>query len=107
MKTKVILTILLNACFAFTFAQNEKEKRDPFTLKLPVDGEQYDEQKVESSPYFVKEKVLQIYPGENLFIEVEMDKNEITSMKVVKANLNPEKTIEIELTQKVKDRKMK
>jgi hypothetical protein len=105
MKTKVIMTILLSIGFAYTYAQNEKEKRDEFTLKLPVDGEQYYEQKVESSPYFVKEKVLQIYPGEKLFIEVENDKKEITSMKVVKDNLNPEKTIEIEFTQTVKDRK--
>lgn len=105
MKTRAIMTILLSLSFAFTYAQNEKGKRDSFTLKLPVDGEQYYEQKVESSPYFVKENVLQIYPGEKLFIEVEIDKKEITSMKVVKENLNPDKTIEIELTQKVKDRK--
>ena len=105
MKIKVFMTILLSLSFAFTYAQNEKEKRDEFTLKLPVDGEQYYEQKVESSPYFVKEKVLQIYPGEKLFIEVELAENEIISMKVVKENLNPEKTIEIKLTQTVKDRK--
>ncbi|NJK98670.1 MAG: hypothetical protein HC905_30475 [Bacteroidales bacterium] len=71
-------------------------------MKLPVDGEKYYEQKVESTPYFVKEKILQIYPGEKLFIEVETDKKEITSMKVVKKKLNPEKTIEIEFTQTVK-----
>ena len=40
------------------FAQNEKVNRDAFILQLPVDGERYYEQKVESSPYFVKEKVL-------------------------------------------------
>jgi len=105
MRTKVILTILLSLSFAFAYAQNEKEKRDEFTLKLPVDGEQYYEQTVASAPFFVQDKVLQIYPGEKLFIEVETDKKEITSMKVVKENLNPEKTIEIEFTQTVKDRK--
>jgi len=105
MKTKVIMTILLSLSFAFTYPQNEKEKRDEFTLILPVDEEQYYEQKVDSSLYFIKEKVLQIYPGEKLFIEVEINKKEITSMKVVKENLNPEKTIEIEFTQTVKDRK--
>ena len=99
------MTILLSLSFAFTYAQNEKVNRDEFTLKLPVDGVQYYEQKVESSPYFVKEKVLQIYPGEKLFIEAEIVKKEITSMKVVKENLNPKKTIEIEFTQTVKDRK--
>jgi hypothetical protein len=74
-------------------------------LKLPVNGEQFYEQKVKSTPYFVKDRVLQIYPGEKLFIEVETDQKEITSMKVVKENLNPEKTIVIEFTQTVKDKK--
>lgn len=105
MKTKTLFTIFLSMSFAFTFAQNEIINRDEFTLKLPVDGEQYYEQKVASSPYFVKEQVLQIYPGEKLFIEVEIGKKEIISMKVVKENLNPEKTIEIEFIQKTKDRK--
>ncbi len=105
MGKKLIITILLSISLVFTYAQNKKKNRVEFTLTLPVDGEQYYEQKVESSPYFVKENVLQIYPGEKLFIEVEKVKKEITSMKVVKENLNPEKTIEIKFTQEVKDRK--
>lgn len=99
------MTILLSISFAFAYSQNEKVNRDEFNLKLPVDGEQYFEQKVASSPYFVKEKTLQIYPGEKIFIEFEIEKKEIVSMKVVKENLNPEKTIEVELIQTVKDRK--
>ena len=99
------MTILLSLTLGLSYAQNEKTNREEFTLKLPVDGDQFYEQKVENSPYFVKENVLQIYPGEKLFIEVETKKKEITSMKVVKENLNPEKTIEIEFTQNTKDRK--
>ena len=105
MKTRIILTILLSSILTITYSQNEIKQRAEFNMKLPVDGEKYYEQKVESSVYFVKDKVLQIYPGERLLIEVEIDKNEMTSMKVVKKNLNPEKTIEIEFSQKVKERK--
>ncbi len=105
MKTRIFLTILLCTSFAFVFGQNEKTNRDEFTLKLPVNGTQFYEQKVDKSPYFVKENVLQIYPGEKLFIEVETTKSEITSMKVVKDNLNPQKTIIIDLTQTTKGRK--
>jgi len=105
MRTKIILTLILSLTFGFSYAQNEKTNREEFTLKLPVDGKQFYEQKVENSSYFVKENVLQIYPGEKLFIEVEINKKEITSMKVVKENLNPERTIEIEFTQNTKDRK--
>lgn len=103
----IILTLLLSINFASIYSQNEKTNREGFSLKLPVDGEQYYEQQVEPTPYFVKEKVLQIYPGEKLFIEVEVNKKEITSMKVVKENLNPNKTIEIKLSQTVEDNKNK
>lgn len=105
MKVKSTLTILLSFILGFSYAQNEVINREGFILKLPVDREHYYEQKVEKSPYFVKENVLQIYPGEKLFIEVEITENKIISMKVVKENLNPEKTIEVELSQNVKDQK--
>lgn len=105
MRTRLLLTLMLCVSLAFTYAQNDRPNREEFTLKLPVDGEQYYAQEVASGPFFVKEKVLQIYPGESLFIEVEKEKKEIISMKAVKENLNPEQTIEIKLTQNVKDRK--
>lgn len=105
MNKGTLLTVILGISFAFTYAQNEKTNREEFILKLPVDEKQFYQQKIENTPYFVKENVLQIYPGEKLFIEVEVNKKEITSMKVVKENLNPERTIKIEFTQTTKDRK--
>ncbi|MDD4969659.1 MAG: hypothetical protein PHT07_09550 [Paludibacter sp.] len=105
MRTKTLLTILLCLSFTFVLAQNEKPYRDAYTLRLPVDGKQFYEQKLEKSPYFVKENILQLYPEEKLFIEVEITKNKITSMKVVKENLNPEKTIKIDFTQSISNRK--
>lgn len=105
MKIRTMLAILLSINFSFSYAQNERENREEFKLELAINKKQYYEQKIESSPYFVRENVLQIYPGEKLFIEVEIDKKEVTAMKVVSENLNPEKTIEVEFTQKVKDKK--
>ncbi|PCH98646.1 MAG: hypothetical protein COB85_01170 [Bacteroidetes bacterium] len=105
MKRILLITVILGLCFGLTYAQNERPSRSEYTLKLPVDSELMYEQKVEVSPYFVKENVLQIYPGERLFIEVKASKKEIISMKVVKENLNPNLTIEVELTQSVKDGK--
>jgi len=105
MKTRTFLTILLTLSSIFTFAQNDKANREEYTLKLPVDGKQFYQQKIEKTPYFVKENVLQIYPGEKLFIEVETSKSEITSMRVVKENLNPQKTIMVDFTQTTKGKK--
>ena len=105
MKIRTIYTTLLSLSLAFVYGQNEKTNRNAFILELAVDEKQYYSQKVESSPYFVKDKILQIYPGEKLYIETETEDDEILSMNVVEENLNSEKTIVIEFSQKVKDRK--
>ncbi|MFK8058079.1 MAG: hypothetical protein AB8F78_18270 [Saprospiraceae bacterium] len=105
MSVKILSTLLFSLTIAFTYAQNKNPNRDNFTLVLPVDGKSSYEQDVVSGPYFPKEKVLQIYPGETLLIEVETKRKKIISMKVVTENLSPKKTIEIEFTQTVKDRK--
>ena len=102
---KKFLTALTILMAQNCFAQTEIEKREPFTLRLPVDGVNYYEQQVAGTPYFVKEKTLQIYPGEKLFIEVEIKKDTIFSMRVVKEKLSPEKTIEIDFSQSVKENK--
>ncbi|MEI6854147.1 MAG: hypothetical protein WCL06_14970 [Bacteroidota bacterium] len=105
MRTSAFITILLSMSLTFSYAQNEKPNREAYTLKLPVDQEKFYQQEVPVSPYFVKDDALQIFANEKLYIEVEADKKEITSMKVVKENLHPEKTLEVELTQEVKDKK--
>ena len=107
MKIIKLLSIILILSFEATYSQNIIINREPFILKLPVDGKQYYKQEIKTSPYFVKENDLQIYPGEKLLIEVKTKKKEIVSMKVVKENLNPKKTIQIEFTQNVKNRMSK
>ncbi len=68
-------------------------------MTLKVDGTNYYQQEVEETPYFVKEGVLQIYPGEKLNIEVELKNDSIVSMTTVKENLHPEKTIVVRFYQ--------
>ena len=105
MKKKLILTIIYGLTSLLAFSQNDKPERSGFTLKMPVDSVQFYEQEVKKTPYFVKDKIIQIYPTEKVFIEVETNKSEIISMKTVNENLNPEKTISVELTQSTKDKK--
>ena len=99
---KLIPAILLMFISQISIAQNDNPQRQAFKLKLPVDGEQYYEQDVQSTPYFVHDDILQIYPGEKVFVEVELKDDTIFSMKTVKENLHPQYTIEIELSQKAK-----
>ncbi len=105
MIVRIFLTISLSMICLFSYSQNENAFREEFTLKLPVNSKQFYEQTVSRTPFFVKENILQIFPGEKLLIEVERNENKIISMKVVKENFNPEKTIAVEFTQEVKERK--
>lgn len=100
-KIKFLLILLINIFSVSTSAQNETQFREEFTLEISVDSVQFYQQEITKSKYFVKEGVLQIYPGENIFIETEIDGNNIKEMKVVKENLNPAKTIEIKFSQTV------
>ena len=100
---KKLLVIISFFFFNFISAQ-DKIDREAFKLNLAVDSEQYYSMNVPKSPYFVKEKILQIYCSERLFVETEIKSDTIYSMKVVKENKYPEKTIEISFTQDNKDR---
>tara|TARA_R110002049_G_scaffold151137_1_gene314642 strand:+ start:1877 stop:2380 length:504 start_codon:yes stop_codon:yes gene_type:complete len=103
MSKGIILVISLVLSVSIN-AQNEKPIRDNFELSIAVDSLTFYQQDVSKSPYFVKDKVLQIYPSENLFIETEIKGDSIHSMKVVKENLFPDKTIIVKFTQKVENR---
>jgi hypothetical protein len=89
----------------FSHAQNDKPNRESFVLNLAVDSVQYYEQQIESSPYFIEEGILQIYPTEELFVEAEMKNDSIISMKTVKEIEFPEKTITIKFNQQIKGQK--
>ncbi|WP_336718386.1 hypothetical protein [Chryseobacterium mucoviscidosis] len=91
----------------FVLAQNENEFREAFTLKIAVDSTTFYQQEIAKSKYFVKDNILQIYPGEHLFIETEVKDDKIQTMKIVKENKNPLKTIEIEFSQEVSGRQNK
>jgi hypothetical protein len=101
---KSTFLILLFFTFGICNSQNERQKRTPFKLNLPVDTEHYYAMDVEETPFLVKENVVQIYPGEKVFLETEIKGDTIYSMKSVEKNLYPEKTIEVEFSQEAKDK---
>ena len=102
---KKLFFLLFTLITSFSYAQNEITERQPFTLELAIDNEQYYQMQVDKSHYFVKNNVLQIYPTEKLNIEVEIKNDTIFSMKVVEKITDPKRTIKIEFFQHVDDRK--
>jgi len=102
---KKILFIILTFASNLSFSQNEITEREPFVLKLAVDNEQFYQMDVPKSKYFVKENIIQIYPTEKLNIEVEIKSDTIFSMKVVEKIVEPKRTIQIEFSQNIKEKK--
>jgi hypothetical protein len=98
---KRILILANLVLFTLTFGQ---EKRVAFTLEIAADETHQYSAEIPESPYFVKDKILQMYCGEKLLVECELNKDVISSMKIVKENRNPEKTIEIEFSQNSEER---
>lgn len=99
---KLVVSIIPILLFTATYSQNDRSFREPFQLELAVDTINYYSQEIPKSPYFVKENIIQIYPSEQLFIEVSLKDSTIETMKVVKENLFPEKTIRIDFKQNKK-----
>ncbi len=101
---KNIFLIIFGLQTLMCFSQNEKINRETFNLNIVVNEENNYSMEVQSSPYFVSENILQIYPTEKLFIETEIKNDTIFSMKIVKENLHPEKTIIVNFKQSAEDR---
>ena len=87
------------------FSQNDKTDRADLNIKLYVDSTHFYNEEVKSGAYFTAENVLQIYPTEKVFVEAEVNKFGINSLKTVANNLNPDRTIVIEFYQEPKGNK--
>ncbi len=79
--------------------------RPPLNLKLAVSDSTFYESSITSSRYVNGPNVLQIYPGETVYIEVELVGDSIMSIRSVAEIKYPGKTLEIEFTQNVVDKK--
>jgi hypothetical protein len=97
---KLTLFIALVVLATIGFGQNnDLPKREAYQLKLAVDGENFYQEDVKPTDYVYPDNSIQLYPGEKVYLEVELKNGAIKSLKSVKQNLYPEKTLEISFTQ--------
>ena len=101
-KLTFILTYILASILSYG-QNNDLPQRNNFTLHLAVDDTVFYNSEIKASSYILPENTIQLYPGENIFVEVELVRKEIKSMKTVKENLNPAKTIKISFSQETDD----
>jgi hypothetical protein len=79
-------------CGACLAQERSAPNREAFELKLFVNDSNFYESDVAAGPYFVHEGVVQIYPGEDLFIAAKLRKGELQDMHVV---TDPKDTSEV------------
>ena len=72
---------------------------------MPVSKETFYESHIQSTPFVVGPNILQLFPGDTVFIEVEQNNGRIVELKSVKENKNRDKTLEISFVQNAEDGK--
>ncbi|HTB05360.1 MAG TPA: hypothetical protein VK806_00305 [Bacteroidia bacterium] len=107
---KKVTFSLLGLCIALCcMAQdNDLPSRNQFVLKLYVEDTAHVLRTIiKQSPFIMPDNSLLLYPGEKVFMEIEQKDGVISSVKTVKENLNPDKTLEISFTQVIDSGKLK
>ncbi len=94
----LLIAFILPICIAAQ--DNIKKERDEFKLQVAVNETNSYEKQMPKSKYLIDSNILQLYPGESIFLELQSDNGII---RTVNENRNPNKTIEISFVQIVKD----
>ncbi len=104
---KLFIVVLQIAVAQLCIGQNDLACRSAFVLKVAVSNDNVYVDSVAVSPYVLKGSTLQIYPGEKIFLEMEVDSGKVKSVKTVKQNQNPDKTMEISFKQNIEGKENK
>jgi hypothetical protein len=92
----VLLMLTGRACFAQTMDTNT---RPGFELKLFVNDSTFYQATMQATHYVVLNKIIQVFPGEKLFIEADVAKDSLVNLRMVPVIVNKEKTITIAFEQ--------
>ncbi|MBO9659914.1 MAG: hypothetical protein J7527_13930, partial [Chitinophagaceae bacterium] len=99
MKNVFLFITTLLSC-QILFAQDTSVlKRAPYRLVLAVDKETTFEEQINETPYLYPNRSMQMYPGETVFLEVELSGTDIVSMKAVKEITKISSTLTLKFVQ--------
>jgi hypothetical protein len=97
--------VLLVSMYAFSthfvlFGQDSANlKRPAFKLKVSVDKNSYYEANIESTPYVLPNKAIQLYPGESVYVEVDQVDGKFKNLHAVSEIQDSSKTLTIAFSQ--------
>jgi hypothetical protein len=79
-------------------------KRTPYKLSVAVDKTSFYEEDIQSTAFVLPDKTIQVYPGETIFVEVEVVDGVVKNITAVKEIKNPSITLTISFTQTAKNK---
>jgi hypothetical protein len=96
-KHLIILFLLANKlCFSQV---TKSDMRPPFELKLFVNDTTFYSAPMQTTYYVTPNNMVQIFPGETLYIEAEILKDSLVNLKAVPAIVNKDRTMTITFEQ--------
>jgi len=98
---KILIPIICSLMISQGYGQTDKsnKKRPAFELKLFVNDQQFYNAPMGETNYIINDSIIQIFPGEKLFVEADVINNKLTNFQVVKEIRDKNKTLEIDFQQ--------
>lgn len=95
----VVVSLIVNVGYSQTERSN---KRPAFDLKLFVNDDQFFQASMPETSYVINDSIIQIFPGEKLFIEVAEVNGKLSNFRVVNQINDKDKTIVVDFQQVTK-----
>jgi hypothetical protein len=100
---KILILIVTSLIIYQGYSQTDKSnKRPAFDLKLFVNDDQFYNAPMAESNYIINDSIIQIFPGEKLFIEAAVVNDKLTNFRVVNEIKDKNKTIVLDFQQRTK-----
>jgi len=99
---KIWVLVICSLFVVKGFGQSDKSnnQRPPFELKLLVNDQQLFNAQLGESSYIINDSIIQIFPGEKLFIEADVVNDKLSNFQVIKEIRDKSKTLVIDFQQK-------
>jgi hypothetical protein len=113
MKNKSLWVSGLTVFFwLFAYGKSFSQKKDhnirpAFDLKLFVNDSTFYQAHMDTTFYVIKDRIVQVFPGETVYIEADLLGDSLVNLKLVPEIVNKEKTITVMFSQESEGRKHK
>ena len=100
---RILILIISSLVISQGYSQTGKSnKRPAFDLKVFVNDNQFYNAPIGETDYIINDSIIQIFPGEKLFVEAEVLDNKLVNFQVVSEIKEKSKTLVFDFQQTIK-----